>query len=196
MKLPLHNLEVYHGRDFVLQTKKGWFSYHLFYPLFTGRVGWRCSWAMQKTEEEQTHEFMTVVKLRGCTAHVKEQSCSLALRHRLLCLNLSILSISCASMRICFLIVFWRPYPELNMRSPQRETPRLQPGLSCLTFACVQLQCSRLSDHMSAGQNLRHKGTVKPGHWYLILPWNSQERWGRQKTRWLLLHIKWWLVIH
>ncbi len=31
-------------------------------------------------------------------------------------------------------------------------------------------------DHRSARQNVRHKGTVKPGHWYLILSWDSQER--------------------
>ena len=30
--------------------------------------------------------------------------------------------------------------------------------------------------HMSARQNLRPLGTVTPGHWYLILSWNSQER--------------------
>ena len=30
--------------------------------------------------------------------------------------------------------------------------------------------------HVSARQNLRHFGTVTPGHWYLIPSWNSQER--------------------
>ena len=30
--------------------------------------------------------------------------------------------------------------------------------------------------YMSARQNLRHFGTVTPGHWYLIPSWNSQER--------------------
>ena len=30
--------------------------------------------------------------------------------------------------------------------------------------------------YMSARQNLRPLGTVTPGHWYLILSWNSQER--------------------
>ena len=29
--------------------------------------------------------------------------------------------------------------------------------------------------HMSTRQNLRQFGTVTPGHWYLILSWNSQE---------------------
>ena len=30
--------------------------------------------------------------------------------------------------------------------------------------------------YMSARQNLRPLGTVSPGHWYLILSWNSHER--------------------
>ena len=42
---------------------------------------------------------------------------------------------------------------------------------------------------MSTRQNLRPLGTVTPGHWYLILSWNSQERWGLHKKRWPLIHM-------
>ena len=33
-----------------------------------------------------------------------------------------------------------------------------------------------VANPLSARQNLRHFGTVTPGHWYLIPSWNSQER--------------------
>ena len=52
--------------------------------------------------------------------------------------------------------------------------------------------CSYILQSWSDRQNLRHFGTVTPGHWYLMLSWNSQERWGWHKKRWLLIHMFAW----
>ena len=42
--------------------------------------------------------------------------------------------------------------------------------------------------------NLWPLGTVTRWHWYLILWWNSQERSGLHKKRWLLIHSFTWFL--